>query len=306
MSSVDLRQRLDAYERRLRLLEAELVELRSAVVGDAVTWEPTPRREDAWEMPPAAPEPAPVEQPPVFDLTPGLLDRAIEWLGRQSAARILAWAGGIVTALGIVLFFALAVNRGWIGPEARVAAGGLASALVLLSGLWLHRRFGPVYSAFAAVGAGIAGAYATLLAAVALYELLPQPAALLVAAGIASIGLATSLAWRSELVAGLGLIGAILVPVAVVLDHDGLSFVGTAFAALVLVAAGIVATRLRWDRLAVAAALASAPQIVALVAQGDVAVAQLTALAAFFSVTYLAVGVARQRLSGSGLAGLSA
>src|SRR5439155_11929043 len=120
--------------------------------------------------------------------------------------------------------FVLAVNRGWIGPEARVAAGGLASAAVFGAGAYLRQRFGPTYSSFAAIGAGIAGAYATLLAAAALYHLVPDWQALLVATGIATIGLAASLAWRSEFVAGLGLIGAMLVPVAVV--ADGLSFLG--------------------------------------------------------------------------------
>src|SRR5262249_61133977 len=83
---------------------------------------------------------------------------------------------------------------------------------------------------------GLAGASATLLAAAALYDLLADWEALLVAAAIAAVGLAASLAWRSEFVAGLGLIGAMLVPIAVVADGE-LSFLGTSFVALVLVAA---------------------------------------------------------------------
>jgi uncharacterized membrane protein len=114
------------------------------------------------------------------------------------------------------------VNRGWIGPSARVALGGLASTIVFSAGLWLRSRFGETHSAFAAVGVGIAGGYATLLAATALYGLLPNAAGLVVSVGIALGGTATALAWRSELIAGLGLIGAALAPLAIAAE-DGLS-----------------------------------------------------------------------------------
>ena len=87
--------------------------------------------------------------------------------------------------LGIVFFFVLAANRGWLTPEIRVGLGSATSAATFCAGLWLKRRFGHLYSALAAVSAGIAGAYATLLAATALYEFLPQSWALVAAAAIA-------------------------------------------------------------------------------------------------------------------------
>src|SRR5205823_8043832 len=34
--------------------------------------------------------------------------------------RLLAWLGGVATLIGIVLFLALAISRGWLGEEARV------------------------------------------------------------------------------------------------------------------------------------------------------------------------------------------
>jgi hypothetical protein len=59
-------------------------------------------------------------------------------------AKGLAVAGGVVTVLGIVFFFALAVNRGWIGPGARVVLGAAASTIVFIGGLELrHRRREP-------------------------------------------------------------------------------------------------------------------------------------------------------------------
>ena len=128
-----------------------------------------------------------------------------------------------MSLLGIVFFFALAVQRGWIGPVARVSLGAAASALMLGAGWWLRRRFGDTFAATAAAGVGIAGAYATLLAAAARYDLVSDPVALVLAAGIAAVATVTALAWSDELLAGLGLVGAILAPVAVAVRDDRLA-----------------------------------------------------------------------------------
>src|SRR5205807_8539349 len=116
--------------------------------------------------PPAPPRaehripPPPPPQPP---------RRPRRQLGDLLGPRAFAWTGGIVTLLGIVLLFVLAVDRGWIGPGARIGIGALASASVFVAGIWLRRRYGDTHAALAAAGAGIAGGYATLLAAAAVY-----------------------------------------------------------------------------------------------------------------------------------------
>jgi uncharacterized membrane protein len=210
-------------------------------------------------------------------------------------ARALAIAGGCVTLLGIVFFFVLAVNRGWIGPSGRVALGAAAAAGVFIAGLELRRRYGETHSALAAVAAGIAGGYATLLAAAALYDMVPDSAALAVATAIAAAGVVTALRWRAQIVAGLGLIGAILVPVAVV-AQGGLSTIGTAFVAVMLAATGVVAIRERWNQLLFVGMAASAPQIAALVFRPQYAghaPTRIVALAAVFSLLYLAIGIGR-------------
>src|SRR5207253_4369925 len=120
-------------------------------------------------------------------------------------ARTLAWTGGVVTLLGVVFLFVLAAERGWIGPEARVAIGTFASGLALAAGVWLRRRFGDTYASVSAAGAGIAGLYATLLAATALYDLVPQSLAIVPAGLIAAVGAAVALKWSSETLASLGL-----------------------------------------------------------------------------------------------------
>ena len=89
------------------------------------------------------------------------------------------------------------------------------------------------YSALAAAGTGIAGGYTTLLAAVSLYDMVSKPVALVVAAAIASVGVTVSLAWGEEVVAGFGLVGAMIVPATLVFQ-GGLQEIGTAFVAALL------------------------------------------------------------------------
>jgi uncharacterized membrane protein len=194
-----------------------------------------------------------------------------------------------VTLLGIVFFFVLAVHNGWIGPVGRVALGAAASALLLGAGIELRRRFGVTHAALAAAGAGIGGAYVTLLAATVHYHLIPNSAGLGIAALIAAVGTALALWWKSELVAALGLIGALLAPAALALQ-DGRSQTGTGFAAFVLAGALVVALRQRWQILLIAAVVASLPQIVGLVAEPGAPETTL-ALALVFAALYLAAGL---------------
>ena len=261
-----LTAQLDGFEIRLRKLEAELGDLRRLAraeeeVAPAPTLEPEP--EPLWTMIASEPEPvapiAPKLPPPLPRKEP--FDYSVLF-----GARSLAWTGGVVTLLGVVFLFVLAAERGWIGPEARAAIGTFASGLALAAGVWLRRRFGDTYASVSAAGAGIAGLYATLLAATALYELLPASAAIVPAALIAALGAAIALAWSSETIASLGLVGAMLVPVPVALQDHHLSSIGVGFAALVLAATCAVAVRRDWRALLVAGFAATLPQGLGLVA----------------------------------------
>ena len=213
-----------------------------------------------------------------------------------------------MTLLGIVFFFVLAVNRGWIGPVTRVTLGALASVFLFSAGLYVKRRFEDMYhSAVAAVGAGIAGGYMTLVAAKVLYGLVPDWAALVVAAGIAAVGVVTALAWGSELIAGLGLVGATLAPAAVGLQAGELSAAGTGFAALVFAGTAIVAVRQRWSKLLVVGVAATLPQVVVLLAQAGPTEWDVVAAAALSWLLYLGAATAWQdRLQSSALSSLSA
>jgi uncharacterized membrane protein len=302
----DLRSRVEFLERRVIELQDAVDKLRAGVrpapepapkPKPAVTLPPTPRL-----TPPPPPRPAAARAP---EPPRRAAARSFDWGRTVSAAdlmgaKALAFAGGVVTLLGVIFFFVLAVNRGWIGPELRVACGSLASAIVFGAGLWLDRRYERTYSALAAVGVGIAGAYVTLLAAVSLYDLISKPVALVIAAAIATVGVAVSLAWSAEIVAGFGLIGAMIVPATLVFQ-GGLQEVGTAFVAIVFAGAAVVAVRERWWTMLQIAALVSVPQALAQVGQADTTGAGIVTLASSFWLLYLGAGIAFQLRLGRSL-----
>jgi uncharacterized membrane protein len=320
----ELLERLDSAERRLRELQTEVEELRML----ALRAEPqvAPQRAEWWqderglwhERAPVAPEPepeAPFEPEPAPDeeevahawerleREPSVWQREINLrpdvqLDDLLGTKGLAWTGGIVTLLGVVFFFVLAANRGWIGPGLRVALGAAASCLVFAAGIWVKRRFGSLYAAYSAVGAGLAGGYATLLAATALYDFLPQWAALIVAASIAAAGLTLAVIWESETIAGIGLIGAMLVPATLVFQ-GGLTTIGTAFAAVVFAATAAVAIREDWRLLLGAGVFVSILQVAGLAAYDDSILSwPVIAVAAALWLLYLGAGIGWQLYRG--------
>ena len=296
--------RLDRMERDLSRLNQEVLDLRAELAhgeseGAAPQAAPTSSRRRGPPRAPMAPPPArPKPQIPVVPRKPPFWSREVMVPRLEAAdllgARGLALAGGVVTLLGVIFFFALAASNGWIGPVERVVLGAIASALLFAAGVFAHARYGRLYAAVAAAGAGIAGGYATLLFAAARYDLMPPLVALALAAGIAAVAVALSLSWSSEIVAGFGLIGAMLVPVFALLD-DQSTATGTGFVALVFLGAAIVGMHKRWDRLLIVAGAVSVPQLVTLVYQeGEPAQARVLVVAAVFGLLYLGTGIAKQ------------
>ncbi len=284
MSTAEVHARLDDFARRLQGMERELGELRMA----------TQRAPAPISVPPPAPVARPAARRPLATPKPLKRRRQLPQIDADMlfGARGLAWSGGLVTILGVLFFFVLAVDRGWIGPVARVSLGATASALLFGGGLWLHRRYGDTYAASSAVAAGIAGGFATLLFATARYDLLPDLAALAVAGALAAIATATALAWGAQTIAGLGLVGAMLVPIAAAIDEPHhLTVVGTWFAVLTLAATAVVALHRRWLPVLGVAAAALVPQVLVLARQDDGAVS----VAAAAWLLMIAIAVVAQR-----------
>ena len=273
-----LTRRLDTIERRIDALSEELGEVRAIARAQSV--EPhalppmEPTRETQRETAPPQParprvEPdAPPSHPPVVvpprqeprpsRLTAGELIERWQLLGPRGFAIV----GGAVTALGIGLLFVLAANRGWIGPAERVLLGAVASALVFGAGLLVRARYGQLLAALAAVGAGTAGAYATLAAASARYDLVPDALALPLAGAIAALTTVVALAWGSQILAGIGLVGSALAPALQAID-TGMTPSSAAFAVIVLAATAVIAAKRDWEPLlATVAAIVGAQTLV--------------------------------------------
>ena len=259
-----LSSRLDTIERRIDALREELGEVRAIARAGAV--EPRRAAKGAVEQPPVdgasaparprvepdaqRPSHPPIVVPPAQPAASPSRPTAGELIERWQllGPRGFAIVGGAVTALGIGLLFVLAANRGWIGPAERVLLGAVASALVFGAGLLVRARYGQLLAALAAVGAGTAGAYATLAAASARYDLVPDALALPLAGAIAALTTAVALAWGSQILAGIGLVGSALAPALQAID-TGMTPAAAAFAVIVLAATAVIAAKRDWEPL---------------------------------------------------------
>jgi uncharacterized membrane protein len=251
-----LEQRLADLEALVRMLVARVTELelrepsvRAAEPAAPAAPRPTPRAE---------PAPAKAAGPPPPEAPPGRVMRPGETLEDLLGGRILAWLGGLAILVGVVFFLAIAVDRGWIGVEARVALAFLGSTLLLAVGLFLYERRDQTDAAVAAVATALAALYASLTYATASKDIIGEEPGLLVAALIGTVGAAIAVRWRSQFVAALGILGALAAPVLVGGDT---STVALAFMVIALTAAVAVLLWQRWGWLAIGAFVISAPQL---------------------------------------------
>jgi uncharacterized membrane protein len=255
---VSLAAELNLLGRRLDGLGAELLRLRAADATRAPGTEGFPGA-PGWPAPPAPGATAPVAhgrpgpwgtggsaQAPA---APGGGPRAPRPRSQMSGARVLAWTGGGVTLLGVVLLLALAASRGWFSPVGRVTSGAVLGVVLIGLALRLHRKVDAGVGALALAGTGFATLYLTVAAATALYGFLAPTPALLVALVVAAAGLGLADRWQAQLLGGGVVVGAaVLAPVLVW---------GWLLVALVLalqLAALPVVLRRRWSVLALVAA----------------------------------------------------
>jgi uncharacterized membrane protein len=190
---------LDFIGRRLQVVSQELQH--AQVVGPAPSFVqtsmpmPAPFQPPAAMPPPMPPAPMPM---PMYVPPPPLPER----LGREDAgSKVVAWVGGSVTLLGIVLLMVLAVQRGWLGPEPRVFVGGGLGLALIAGGLWAHRNPAGRSGAYALAATGIAVLYLDIAAATSLYGLMPQWSGLLVALLVAGGGLLLAARWDAQFIA---------------------------------------------------------------------------------------------------------
>ena len=250
MNTSHISAELDRLQREINNLRAEV--RAGSKTAPAVAPRPSPRTEiTARPQAPAAASPVLLQQ-----LKSNARDPWRPAIPEMSTTKVLAWAGGGITVLGLVFLFALAASRGWITPTMRLVAGTLVSTGLVGASLWLHRRHGKLEAVMAAGAAGIAGLYATLAAATIVYHDLSQPQALAGAAGIALLAIAVALVIDGEELAAFGVSAAMLAPLLVA---GKVTPAGVMFAAIMAATAPVLMARCGWRRMPVATWIVAAP-----------------------------------------------
>ena len=271
MTDESVEARLEALERRLELVE-RMLRLQAPHPAAVETPEPP-------KPPPAPREPAPVaSRPSVWDS-----DVSLEEL---FGGRILAWLGGSAVVLGAVFFLVMAVSRGWIDEPTRVALAFLGSTVLLGVALWLHERQGQTQASLALAAASIASLYASLVVGTVVYDLISPVAGFAVAGLIGAVASAIAVRWSSQVVGGIGILGALLAPVLV---GAGTSSASLAFMAVALVAAVVVLVWQEWPWLAFGSFAIGVPQLLNwLDEERDRLVLALAVLAVFWALYVVA------------------
>ncbi len=247
---LNLRRRLSAVEVRLRNVERRLIGTQAAFEAPT-PWRssstgttdqeppPTPQATEA-EAPQPMPVPgeraeepaAPAEVPPPSPTTPPS-PHPPEQASRPPSPQPpsfeerfgtswVVWAGGIALALGGIFLVQYSIERGLLGPGARVFLGALLAAALVAASEWLRRgeRRPDLVGLPAAhipsilTAAGTTVAYATAYAAYALYGFLGPAGAFVLLGAVALATLAAALLHGPAL-AALGLVGAFVAPLLV-------------------------------------------------------------------------------------------
>lgn len=259
-----LAEEIDELGRRLTLVGAELRTMQTS--GEAVPQQAPP----TWPVPPPAPPaytwPSPpmvqhampqhgMTQPRPMGPMPAPVRRESlgEKLGKEGAgSRLLAWIGGAVTLLGIVLLLVLAIQRGWLGPLPRVLVGAAFGLGLIAVGLRLHRDPAGRTGAFALAATGFAVLYLDVIAATTLYEYLPVAVGLAIGLAIVVGGLHLADRWDSALLGTAVVLGcAVCAP----LITQGFTPTLVTFLLVVQLATTPVLLRKEWSPVALGAGI---------------------------------------------------
>ncbi|MBP7148908.1 MAG: DUF2339 domain-containing protein [Acidobacteria bacterium] len=198
---------------RVRALERRLARLDPGALRGAPAPEPAPR--PAREPIPAGPivargpRPEPplpaVPAPPAAPPLPARPGPTLE----ERLTRGAVWVGAVALALAGAFLVKLTFDRGLLGPAARVTLGLVFGGAMLGAGEWMRRRSARIAQALSA--AGIAVVYASLLAGVSLYHLIPRGLGFGLLALNTAVAVALSLR-HGVAIAVLGLAGGFVTP----------------------------------------------------------------------------------------------
>jgi uncharacterized membrane protein len=157
-------------------------------------------------LPPPEETNAPVEAAPI---AASAAEPAPHGFEQRLGARGFVWLGGACVALAGAFLVKYSIDEGLLGPTTRIVFGILLGLALLVGADYMRRRSGTIGQALAA--AGIADLYASLFAAVALYELLPPALAFVILAGVTFLAIALALR-HGPFVGLVGLAGGFITP----------------------------------------------------------------------------------------------
>jgi uncharacterized membrane protein len=299
---------VSALEKRVARLEVELAALRREIaaagkaevaVGRTVPAAPPPPPPIPQRPPSdttAAPRPAPEvwAVPPAQPQTPSG-ESFEERLGSQIFNRIAI----VLLLIGVAFFLKMAIDRQWIGPIGRVAAGLVAgAALVLWSERFRQKGFAAFSYSLKAVGSGVL--YLSVWAAFHLFHLLPANAAL----GLMLLVTAWNayMAWvqDSELLAVYALAGGFATPVLLSTGGNHEVFLFIYLLAIDVATAALVRLK-TWPRLLLGAFPVTVAFFIAWYAQFYAAsdLATTAVFIALFGAVFGSVPLGRKRTAGS-------
>ena len=259
--------------RRVFQLEQEVAELRKREGLET-------RRAKAAPLPPI---PSPVASPPRRD-APATVRPP---MGAADEANVVgtwfARVGMLAILIGSGFAFKYAVDRGILGPSARVAIGVIAGAAFVGWGEVVFRRGWELF-AQAVTGGGIALLYLSILSGLHLFDLFGPASAFALLLVVTCVGSALAFRQRAVALATLALVGGFLNPFLVGADKlDPFAFL--AYVAALDVFVLIVAGR-RWEMLDRVALVGTAAVVLAV--HGDMSFVQRvsfsTVLFALFAV----------------------
>ncbi|MCB9778668.1 MAG: DUF2339 domain-containing protein [Alphaproteobacteria bacterium] len=170
--------------------------------------------------------------------------------------RVATFAGAIAFIAAVLMGLGVAIDKGWLGPAARVCLGLTVGTSALLGGVHLRRR-GSGLPALGLSGAGLGTVYGSLWAAASLYGLLPRVFAGTLMAAVVAAALLMAVRWRVRSPAWLGLVGGVLTPILLSSGHDQTLLL---FGWILLLTSGALAaaSARHWPDLAAGAALGGA------------------------------------------------
>jgi uncharacterized membrane protein len=140
-------------------------------------------------------------------------------LEEEFGTRWAVWVGGLALALGGVLLVLYSIEQGFFSPAVRIGLGAAFAFILVAAGEWFRRseRASPVQGIPSAhipgilTAAGTVSAFGTAYAAHALYQFI-GPAGAFLTLGVIAVATMLAAALHGPALAGLGLAGALAMP----------------------------------------------------------------------------------------------